>query len=80
MNCMAKSVVKSVKSLSKKAHKANEDPYSAYLNHHATSNNTYGLSQANKLMNRVLNTRLSNIKQSVNTTANKEISMKLQLK
>ena len=30
-------------------------------------------------MNRELNTRLSNIKQSVNTTASKEISMKLQI-
>ena len=79
-NGMAESVVKSVKSLFKKAHKANEDPYLALLNHHATPNNTDGLSPAKKLMNCELNTRLSNIKQSVNTTANKEISMKLQLK
>ena len=79
-NGMAESAVKSVKSLFKKAHKANEDPYLALLNHRATPNNTDGLSPAKKLMNRELNTRLSNIKQSVNTTANKEISMKLQLK
>ena len=67
---MAKSAVKSVKSLFKTAHKANEDPYLALLNHRVTPNNTNGLLQ---LMNRELNTRLSNIKQSVNTTANKEI-------
>ena len=79
-NGMAESAVKSVKSLFKKAHKANEDPYLALLNHRATPNNTDGLSPAKKLMNRELNTRLSNIKQSVNTTSNKEISMKLQLK
>ena len=77
---MAESAVKNVKSLFKKAHKANEDPYLALLNHRATPNNTDGLSPAKKLMNRELNTRLSNIKQSLNTTANKEISMKLQLK
>ena len=39
----------SVKSLFKKAHKANEDPYLALLNHRATSNNTDGLSPAKKL-------------------------------
>ena len=77
---MDESAVKTVKSLFKKAHKANEDPYLALLNHCATPNNTEGLSPAKKLMNRELNTRLSNIKQSVNTTANKEISMKMQLK
>ena len=77
---MAENAVKSVKSLFKKAHKANEDPYLALLNHRATPNNTDSLSPAKKLMNRELNTRLSNIKQSVNNTANKEISMKLQLK
>ena len=79
-NGMAESAVKSVKSVFKKAHKANEDPYLALLNHRATRNNTDGLSPAKKLMNRELNTKLSDIKQSVNTTANKEIFMKLKLK
>ena len=79
-NGMVESAVKSVKSLLKKAHKTNEDLYLALLNYRATPNNTDGLSPAKKLMNRELNTRLSNIKQSVNTTANNEISMKLQLK
>ena len=71
-----------MKSLFKKAHKVNEDPHLALLNHRAAPNNTDGLSPAKKLMNRDLNTctRLSNIKQSVNTTVNNEISMKLQLK
>ena len=77
---MAESAVKSAKSFFKKAQKANEDPYLALLNHRTTPNNSDVLSPAKKLMNRKLNTRLSNVKQSVNTTANKEISMKLQVK
>ena len=56
----------------KKAHRANEDPCLALLNHRTTPNNTDGLSPAKKLINRELNMRLSNIKQSVNTTADKE--------
>ena len=48
-NGMAESAVKSVKSLFKKAHKANEDPYLALLNHRATPNNTDGPSLAKKL-------------------------------
>ena len=43
---MAESAVKSVKSLFKKACKADEDPYLALLNHRAIPNNTDGLSPA----------------------------------
>ena len=77
---MAESAVKSVKALFKKAHKANEDPYLALLNHRATPSTTDGLSPARKLMNRELITRLSSMKPSVSNTNNHDTRMKLQAK
>ena len=79
-NGMAESAVKSVKALFKKAHKANEDPYLALLNHRATPSTTDGLSPASKLMNRELITRLSSMKPSVSNTNNHDTRMKLQAK
>ena len=77
---MAESAVKTVKALFKKAHKANEDPYLALLNHRATPSTTDGLSPARKLMNRELITRLSSMKPSVSNTNNHDTRMKLQAK
>ena len=74
-NGMAESAVKSVKALFKKAHKANEDPYLALLNHRATPSTTDGLSPARKLMNRELITRLSSMKPSVSNTNNHDTRM-----
>ena len=79
-NGMAESAVKSVKALFKKAHKANEDPYLALLNHRATPSTTDGLSPARKLMNREPITRLSSMKPSVSNPNNQDTRMKLQAK